>query len=765
MGSRPLLVLAFAACAGILLADWWRGGLWWWLGAAVLFMVAGVVRVSGLLVGLATGAVFGFAQLASDRDPLRDRLESELAPGMSMAVEFCGLVVDGPEPAAWGGWVLPLRLEELTVAGRGRWEVRGERLLVRVSGVAAAPCYGDRVVGMGQLRRPAVPRNPGEFDFAAYLRRLGFSGELEVDGRTGRWEQSSSGHGTWLMASALRMREWIGEAVTFDIGDDPERAATVRAMVLGTREKTPPEVEAAFVGSGTMHVFAVSGLHVGMFAVILWNVLRLFGLRRGVVVALTLPLVFFYVYITGLRASAWRAALMAAVVMAGPLWNREGNLLNGLGGAALLLLAVQPSYLFQPGFTLSFGVLLALALLHRPVLRLLSPLHEPDPFLPKELYTARQEAWFWLRRKVAESLSISVASTLGSAPLMIGYFRMVTPVGLVANLVLVVLSLCILVVACMAMAAAALQWPLLTASLNHANWLLAATGIGSAKFFASVPGGHFRVDPSRLWRGSVCEVTVLALDQGGSAIHVDTPSGRHWLIDCGGRRHFRRTVQPHLEMAAVNRLAGMVLTHGDSDHAGAAELVRGAFGVGRVLGGDGGDGGEELRAGSVHELDEGVVLRVLFPPEGWQAGVADDRCAVFMLEAYGVRVLLLGDAGFAAEKQLSEAGVDLRSDVMVKGWHGSDHSGLPETLAASGARVVVVHRGHFPPSEDPPPEWQRRVAACGMQEVDLGRSGAVVLRLRPGGAELSGFADGSRLVVPSTGSAVETVEVTAGAVE
>lgn len=102
---------------------------------------------------------------------------------------------------------------------------------------------------------------------------------------------------------------------------------------------------------------------------------------------------------------------------------------------------------------------------------------------------------------------------------------------------------------------------------------------------------------------------------------------------------------------------------------------------------------------------------------------------------------------------------------MVKGWHGSDHSGLPETLTTSGARVVVVHRSHFPPSEDPPPEWQRRLAVLGMREVDQGCSGAVVLRLRPGGAELRGFADGSRLVVPSSGGVSPADPGTAGPVE
>ena len=735
--SQPLFIMALAAAGGILIADSAAVPWPWWLAATILALFWLVRSHSLPALATASAVAFGFAQLATDTDPLRDRLAAETTPGGALPAEFKGLVLDAPEPDATGGWIFTLQPDSLIVTGRGPWPSTAARLYVRLRDVPQPPAYGDRIACTGLLRRPAQPRNPGEFDFASFLRRQGFSAEAEISGLHDRIDTLSSGHGSPIMASAIRARDWIAAAVTMDINDDPPRAATVRAMVLGTREKTPQDIEDAFIASGTMHVFAVSGLHVGMFTVIVWNVLRLLGLRRGFVVLVTLPLIFFYVYVTGLRASAWRAALMASIFLAGPLWNREGSLFSSLGAAAVLLLAADPAYLFQPGFTLSFGVLLAMAAFHQPIFAALRPLHEPDPFLPAELYTPRQEAWFWLRRKIAESLSLSMASTLGSAPLMIGYFRLITPVGIAANLVLVLLSLCILVVACMAMAAVLCHLPYLAASLNHTNWLLASLSISSAKFFAAIPGGNLRVDPARLWRGEVCDITILDLDHGGSAIHIDTPSGRHWLIDSGANRHYNRTVHPHLSRSPVNSLDGLILTHNDGDHSGAAAAVQRDFSPLRTLGGP---NGEPLTAGSSISLDPHTSLHVLFPPPRWLAGPQDDACAVLLLECFGTRILLTGDSGFITEKHLlSSPSPNLSAHIIVKGWHASDFSALPEFLNAVSPHSIIFNQTHFPAGEKAPPAWLALLARKHIHPIDQSTTGAVTIRIRRDHSSISGF--------------------------
>ena len=743
--QEPLFGLAWAAVAGILLAD---AGAGWgvWVAAAGLAGLAARRRGGRGWVPLVVFCGFGLMHGWQLQDPLRAEAARVLAPGGSLPAEVTGVVNDAPVAGPAGdSWQFPLRVERLS-AGGGEWPAAQALVYVRLAGVLAAPAYGDRVILSGLLRRSAPLRNPGEFDFDGFLKRQGFAAEFAADGSPGRWQVLAGGAGNPVMAAALRARDWIAATVTRDLEDSPDIAATVRTMVLGTREKTPDDITDAFRASGTMHIFSVSGLHVALFAAMLWFVLGLTPLPRGWIIGLSLAVMFFYVFITGLRPSAWRAALMVGMLMTAPLWNRESNLLNSLGASALILLAWQTQQLFQPGFVLSFGVLLAIALFQQPLENLaslcLGRWNAPDPYLPEELHSRRQTAWYWLREKLCLSLGVSTASTLGSMPLMIGYFNLITPVGILANLVLVTLSLWILVVACLSLASAAVGLQPLVLLWNNANWALAWASIGCAKFFASLPMGHVRVDPARLWRGDPCEITVLALDHGGGAARIDTPSGRQWMIDCGGLKHWNRTVRPHLERAPVNRLEGIFLTHPDSYHTGAMASLSALFppqAVGQIRG-RGAHGTAVLETGASFMLDATVRLEVLFPPPGWQAAAADDRAAVLRLECRGFRVLMMGDAGFLTEKALLSSGRDLTADVLVMGRHGSDFCGLPEFIRAVHPGAVVFSNHRFPESERAPDVWRQQVEAMGVVVFDQALTGGVTLRLDGAGLRVQAFA-------------------------
>lgn len=737
--AMPLMMLAAAGCAGILVADALSGsppGAWLAAVAAAAVLLKKKPSYPALL--LLCAAVFAFAHSAHDRDPLREQLAVTVRPGGGVSASLTGVIADAPESDATGvNFSFPLiidRLEAMMLQERAP----GAAVYVKLRDVPPGLRYGDRISLTGLLRRPLPPRNPGEFDFPAFLRRQGYSAEFEAGSAYDRITVLEHDAGSPVVAAALRSRDWIGEAVTADIGEDETLAATVRAMVLGTREKTPAEVEEAFVASGTMHVFAVSGLHVAMFCAILFGVLRMLRLPHGWILCIALPLMFFYVFITGLRPSAWRAAIMAAAVLSAPLFNREGTLFNGLGMAALLLLALDTQQLFQPGFTLSFGVLFALAVLHPLILRLLNPLSQGDPFLPRQLYTRRQLVSQGARNLLAGSLSVSIASLLGSSLLMIHYFSLVTPIGIVANIFMVSLSLAILAVACASLVCSGLGISFFTVCFNNCNLLLAWCSVKLAQLFAAVPYGHFQCDPARLWRGDPCEITVLELDNGGSAVHFDTPEGRHWLMDCGGKRHFHRSVRPHLSRTPVNRLDGLLLSHADAYHSGAVAEVRRVFAP-----------VEEPRpvSGEVLSLEPGVTLRCLFPPPGWRSGTADDRCAVFLLECRDTRILFMNDAGFIIEKALLESGEDLRADILVKGRHGNDFSGLPEFINAVRPQAVVFTNADFPVSENVPGDWKQMLVAKNIHYFDQARSGAVIIRIEEAATTVRGYCDGPELEI------------------
>ncbi len=735
--AHLLFFMAAAACAGILTANAlpeWTA--WRWLavlaGAAALF---GKWRTAPWAL-IVCATAFALLHRVNDADPLRERMEEILAPGDSVPAALGGIIIDAPEPDASGTRLtFPLRVESLTSVQIPD-EFRGARLYVHLTEASADLRYGDRIELHGLLRRPQPPRNPGEFDLPSFLHREGLSAEFEsAEPRSGLMVVDRDA-GNPVVASALRSREWIGAAVTLGISHDPDLAATVRTMVLGTREKTPSEIEDAFRASGTMHIFAVSGLHVAMFCGIIFWMLRRTPLPYGWILLIALPLLFYYVFVTGLRPSAWRAALMSAVYLMAPLWDRESRLFNSLGASALLLLTWNTQQLFQPGFSLSFGVLLAIAVLFPVFRRLFQRFAEPDPFLPRQLHTRTQTAAFMLRGFTADSVALSCASTVGSAPLMIHYFSLITPVGIVANIFLVLLSYAILIVACASLLTSGGGLALLTLACNKLNWLLALVSVKLAQFFAAIPGGHLNVDPSQWLRGETCEISVLDLDSGGAAMLIHTPGGRQWLVDTGGLRHYHRSLRPFLTRTPVNRLDGMILTHGDTYHTGAAGEVRRDF-LPRAE--------PQPVAGDELTLEPGVTLRCLFPPPGWRANATDDRCAVFMLRCQERRVLLMNDAGFITEKALLESGEDLRADILVKGRHGSDFSGLPEFLNAVRPQTVVFSNSTFPASEFVADEWKAMLAAKSIHAFDQARSGAVIIRMEDSRTRLRGFVDGAEL--------------------
>ena len=167
--------------------------------------------------------------------------------------------------------------------------VAGNRLIVRTRNARVLPACGDLVEINGLISKPAAPRNPGQFDAARWLWLQGITAEV----RGGNIRIIERGAGLHLKALALRSRDWIASAITADISDQAAAASAIKAMVLGTREEVPEEIDAAFLHSGTLHVFSVSGLHVSLVAVLIWRLLNLLRLTKRQAALVSIPLIFF----------------------------------------------------------------------------------------------------------------------------------------------------------------------------------------------------------------------------------------------------------------------------------------------------------------------------------------------------------------------------------------------------------------------------------------------------------------------------------------
>lgn len=741
--SRPLVILCLGAISGILLSDHFSGisPMVWGIAAGILLLICFKVTPSRPKLFLAGLIVFGFLQSNAANDPVRTMMDAR--GGRPLSVHVVGLVDGEPELDPSGTtWRFPLTLESVQEQACGPSQV-----LVRLR-ATTAPEYGDRISLLGQLQQPGPPRNPGEFDWAYYIRRQGFAAELEILSPALVQIIEHTG-GNLLVRSSMRARDWIGSTVTADLMDDPDIAATVRTMVLGTQESTPQDVEDAFVESGTMHIFAVSGLHVALFGLILWQLLRLLRVPRTAVVMLVIPLMFFYVYVTGLRPSAWRAAFMASVILIGPLVNRNGNVFNSLGFACLFVLAWNPQQLFQAGFQLSFGVVFMLALLTQPLLQRFAHWYELDPFIPHGFHSRWQQWSSWMKRRFSESLVVSICATLGSAPLMIYHFGLLTPIGIVANLFLVLLSTIILTTACLSLLCSGVQLTWLALWVNNANWLFTKTSIFLAKVFASIPGGHVRVNPSHWFDESTARLTVLSIRGGGAASHLDF-KGQHWLLDTGPSGTFLRTQRPYLLRYPVRKLRGVVLSHRDADHVGGTKGVAETFPLDAIF------ASPTLTAPLALQphfltLNEtfsphpAASFTVLYPPPHMAYGPADDQCLVIRLEIDGWRLLFTSDAGFIAEKWLLENNIDIRAHVLVKGRHADDFSGIPEFINAVKPQVICFTNHRFPAEQHVPSSWIERLQTRGISFFDQNDSGAVEMSLSAESLTLRGFVDGKTI--------------------
>jgi len=192
-------------------------------------------------------------------------------------------------------------------------------------------------------------------------------------------------------------------------------AALLSALLLGRREELQNSLYRQFRDSGSLHLLALSGLHLGVLYVFLSVLLRIIHDRRVRGVAAS-ALLLVYVFFVGWRPSLERALVMLLMASFGYLLDRELHPLNLLCLAAAILLVLHPYYAFDLSFQLSFLSLLAILLLGPYLYRLW------QPYLPKVI------GW---------PLAISLSAQFGTAPLVLFYFGAVHPVGVVAALVLI----------------------------------------------------------------------------------------------------------------------------------------------------------------------------------------------------------------------------------------------------------------------------------------------------------------------------------------
>lgn len=343
-------------------------------------------------------------------------------PRAAYAAEAVGMIVSAVEI---DGDRAMFRVEanSVRVDGEGAMRDIRERFIVHVrllqqpeQLVAAAWQRGDIISLTGELTRPASASNSGGFDYRRYLSSQRIHWLLKVKGT----DAVSPAPGPQWTAAALlgrvdHARAWLGARM--DALYPSTQSGYMKGLVLGMSEDLDPEQFQQFSRLGLTHILAISGLHVAVFMYVLSGLLRFIRMTRERILLTLMFAVPMYVLLSGASPSVIRAGLMAVL---GLLAARMGKLKDGLhllAAAAVLMLMVDPFYLENVSFQLSFIVTIGLILG-------VSPLRSAMPQ--------------WRRGKALLDLAaVTIVAQLVSFPLTIYYFNQFHALSLVANFILV----------------------------------------------------------------------------------------------------------------------------------------------------------------------------------------------------------------------------------------------------------------------------------------------------------------------------------------
>ncbi len=434
-----------------------------------------------------------------------------------------------------------LRVEQAFPPAPQRKTVNGIARILEADEPSAAPLVGQRVYFSAIRRISVSPATSGEYRFAGVVEAAppadddgrGFSAYLAT---LGVRVQITRGHLERETHPLTRFRRFcdvaqdrLGAILRRGLERHPDVVSLYLAMLLGEKAVLSAEQQNAFMRSGVFHIFSISGLHVGVIALAIQSALQLLRVPRRAAVVVGLVVLWLYVEITGGSAPAVRSFLMVAFLLGSRVFRLPGNPLAALAAAAFATLLLDPRQLFSTGFQMSYSVVTALIVMGLPLAERWQAAWQPWRDLPEVSWKPWQH---WIKnrgREILGGLAITWAATLASTPSSIGYFGLLSPGALIANLIIIPLSSLAIISGFLAIVCGLAHAGALVLVFNHAAALLILAMDWLVRRGTGLPGIYFNAEFDAPWMAPAALVFVLGTMFVGASLRWRKGAGGYWL--------------------------------------------------------------------------------------------------------------------------------------------------------------------------------------------------------------------------------------------
>jgi competence protein ComEC len=402
-------------------------------------------------------------------------------------------------------------------------------------------------------------------------------------------------------------------------------ASLYKAILIGDKTDVPPGILEDFKAIGCMHILAISGMHMGLLAFVLYSsciwllkrstrLILYIPIRKTAIVVSLVPLAV-YALIAGCNTPVIRALIMTGVFSMAVVFNRNKSIINSVALTALIILIWEPTSLFTVSFQLSFAAVIAIAILYPALMSLFSSAKNGTGPLEKIDNTNSRKIINWLKAAIL----ISITALVGTAPLLVHHFNRISLISPITN-ILVEPLICLWSLTIGLMACIVIPFSInVAAHLFHIGGWGLETSVWLASLFAKLPFSSlwlstpstfeiiiyyillsgliytFLYAPkrtnllmtflcacmvllvsipvvSKIFKKMGTQTTVTVLDVAhGSSIHIMLPEGKNILIDGGGPASTRfnvgeRLIAPYLWKNRIHRIDEVIISHPHADH-------------------------------------------------------------------------------------------------------------------------------------------------------------------------------------------------------